>query len=162
MVAQKKEPRATRTIDGGVVLQFPWVNYVTPGLVEALKDEIPAYAREYNPHTKLWRITFLYADHAIALLREAFPEARVVDAEASYRRQAPPPSPRPPLARESHYAVLCVTPAAPPEIVSAVYRAWCKLTHPDALPAPERDRATRRMQEINAAYEALKAQGAAA
>ena len=100
MVAQKRQPRATRTVDGGVVLQFPWVNFVTPGLVDALKAQIPVYARECNPGTQLWRSNYLYAYQATALLRRAFPEAWVVDSDAHYRCQAPPP-PRPALSREN-------------------------------------------------------------
>ena len=153
-------PRVYR-YPGRVELTFPWRKYITPDLIETLKDEVPPRVRSYNPATKVWTVYHPWEEHAIGLLREAFPDATVYGADP-YTRKEPPRRPEPrALANAHHYSVLCVTPAAPPEIVSAVYRAWCKLTHPDALPAPERDRATRRMQEVNAAYEALKAQGAA-
>ncbi len=158
MVAQKKEPRATRTIDGGVVLQFPWVDYLTPGLVESLKSTIPPHSRRYDPDTKLWHVSHLYAGQAIALLRRAFPDTQVIDA-SGFGRSAPPP--RPPMATERHYAALHLLPSAPPELVNSAYRTLVKLHHPDVLPAGERDRATRAAQQLNVAIEALRSAGAA-
>ena len=152
-------PSATRCVGGSVLLAFPWVEHLTPGLVERLKAQIPAPSRKYDPVTKIWMVGPSWADHAIHLLRQAFPDARVIDA-AGYTRTAPPP-PRRPLATERHFAALGILPTCPPPVVNAVYRAWVKLCHPDALPAPERDGATRRMQEINVAYEALCAERAA-
>ncbi len=151
-------PRATRCVGGAVLLTFPWVEHTTPGLVARLKAQIPASSRTYDPATKIWTVGPAWADHAIHLLRQAFPEARVLDA-AGYTRTAPPP--RPPLATERHFAALGILPTCPPPVVNAVYRAWVKLCHPDALPAPERDGATRRIQELNAVFEALKSDGRA-
>ncbi len=152
-------PSATRCIGGSVLLAFPWKEHITPGLVERLKAAIPAPSRKYDPRTKVWTVGPLWADHAIYLLRQAFPDARVVNAAEHTR--TPPPPPRQPLATERHFAALGILPTCPPPVVNAVYKAWCKLCHPDTLPAPERDGATRRMQEINGAYEALRAEGRA-
>ncbi len=158
MVAHRK-PRTTHTLDGSVSLQFPWVDYLTPGLVDALKGTIPAHTRRYDPHTKLWHVSHSYAAQAIALLCRAFPDTQVVDA-SGFGRSAPPP-PRQPLATERHYAALHLLPSAPPELVNSAYRTLVKLHHPDLLPAGERDRATRVAQELNVAIEALRSAGAA-
>ena len=45
--------------------------------------------------------------------------------------------------------VLCVTPAAPPEVIRAAYKALSRLRHPDA------GGSTEEMQRINAAYDRL-------
>ena len=158
MVAQKKQPRATRTIDGGVVLQFPWVDYLTPGLVDMLKGTIPVHARRYDPTTKLWHVSHAYAAQAVALLRRAFPDTQVIDA-SGFGRSAPPPPPRPAMATERHYAALHLLPSAPPELVDSAYRCLMRLYHPDVLPAGERERATKVAQELNIAREALRGAG---
>jgi len=88
-----------------------------------------------------------------------FPEAVVYDADP--RDQAPPARPRQPLATERHYAALHLLPSASPAVVNAVYKTLVKQHHPDQLPASERDRAHVQMVEINGAYEALRAHGAA-
>jgi hypothetical protein len=159
-------PQPVATVyDNGVELRSPWHNTRTPSMVEALKAQIPAPSRSYSPADKMWFVAAAYVHVALAIFDAHWPGARVVYAHKVYggqgRDSTPPPRSRPPLARDHHYAVLCVTPAAPPEIVRAAYRAWCKLAHPDALPASERDAAHRRMVEINGAYEALQSQGAA-
>jgi hypothetical protein len=159
-MAQKKAQRATRTPDGGVVLQFPWVDYLTPGLVDMLKGTIPVHCRRYDPATKLWRVSHPYAAQAIALLRRAFPDAQVIDA-SGFGHGAPPPPPRQAMATERHYAALHLLPSAPPELVNSAYRTLVKLHHPDVLPTGERDRATRVAQELNVAIEALRSAGVA-
>lgn len=145
-------PRAT-VYANAAVLTFPY----EPDLIAALKREIPAYSRSYDPDTRAWTIRVPHDDRAIRLLREFFPHAEVSTADA-HQHHTPPPRRPAPLAAARHYAVLCITPDAPAEIVAAVYRAWCKLTHPDALPAGERDRAHARMVAINAAFEALRSE----
>lgn len=146
-------PRAT-VYPTAVALVFPY----EPALIEAIKRSVPAHARSYSPERREWTVKAPYDRYGLALLRQFFPGAEVV-AAGGQRASAPPP--RMPLAGERHFAALCVTPAAPPEVVNAAYRAWVKLCHPDALPAPERDGAHRRMTEINGASEALRAEGRA-
>ncbi len=154
-------PAAMLRPNGDVLCHLgTWIDHIHPELVRRFK-QIPAYARSYNPETKVWTVHALYAGQAIAYLREAFPTLRVERLREHGGGDTPPPPPRQPLTGERHFAALCLLPTAPPEVVNAAYRAWVKLAHPDALPAPERDRAHRRMVEINAAYEALRAEGAA-
>ncbi len=152
-------PRATDR-DGKTVLTFPY----HPELIAAIKRDIAPYARSYDPDSKAWTICGDYRQRAVALLLRYFPAADVPPARrfnTGPRHHSTPPPPRTAGGSAAHLAALCVTPDAPPEIVRAVYRTWCKLCHPDALPAPERGRAHRRMVEINGAYEALRAEGKA-
>ena len=60
----------------------------------------------------------------------------------------PPPSPQ--QAKKSPHDALCVTRAAPMEVIHAAYRALAKIYHPDA------GGDVRKMQEINVAWEDLK------
>lgn len=53
----------------------------------------------------------------------------------------------------NYYKILQIDPAADPEVVQAAYRRLAQKYHPDANAASE---ATRRMQEINEAYEVLR------
>lgn len=57
---------------------------------------------------------------------------------------------------KDHYAVLQVSRDAEPEVVEKAYRALCMKYHPDRAQVEERERATRRLQRINEAYEVLK------
>ena len=138
-----------------VELTFPY----QPDLITAIKREFPAYSRTYDPDTRAWTVQEPHADRAIRLLLTFFPGAEV--RTIGERQEQTQSRRREPLARPDHFAVLCITPDAPAEIVAAVYRIWCKLTYPDALPAPQRDQAHQRMCAINAAYEALRGEGRA-
>ncbi len=53
-------PRIVRR-DGATVLTFPFDRW----LVDALKAEIPGYARTYDPDTRAWTVTPAYAGVAI-------------------------------------------------------------------------------------------------
>ena len=55
-----------------------------------------------------------------------------------------------------HYRTLQVTRDAEPEVIERAYKALSLKYHPDRRPAPERERATRRMQRINEAYTVLR------
>lgn len=150
---QKTSPRAT-VYPNATVLQFPY----DAELVDALKCEIPAYSRTFDPATKAWTVKAPHTDRAIRLLREFFPGAEVATASGQ-RRHTPPPRRPEPMAAPRHFTILHVTPDAPPEVVNAAFKALVKLCHPDALPAPQRDQAHQRMCAINAAYEALRSEG---
>jgi hypothetical protein len=156
MVAQPA-PRAT-LFPNGVLLAAPYDRAKTPLLVERLKLRIPAARREYRPDTREWWAEVPYDTVALGIFGGLWPGCEI--ARAGERRSAPPP-PRRPLAREHHFAALHLLPSAPPAVVNAAYRALVKAHHPDLLPAPEQDRAHRAMCELNAAYEALQAEGAA-
>lgn len=149
----RRTPRATK-FPNAVMLEFPYA----PDLIAAIKRDFPSYCRAYDPASHIWTVKEPHTDQAIRLLLTFFPGAEIVTAGAHY---TPPPRRPEPLSRLDHYAVLCITPEAPAEIVAAVYRTWCKLTHPDALPAPQRDQAHHKMCAINAAYEALRGEGRA-
>jgi len=56
----------------------------------------------------------------------------------------------PPTQPKSHHETLCVTRTAPKEVIQAAYRALARIHHPDA------GGNLKKMQEINAAWEALK------
>lgn len=137
-----------------VELTFPF----SRDLIDALKATIPASSRSYNPETKTWTVRLPHDRQAVYLLKSFYPEAIIIEAHD------PPPDftrPRQPLAEERHYAALALLPSAPPPVVRAAYLAWVKLSHPDTLPPGERDAAHLRMCQINVAYEALRAEGAA-
>src|SRR6266481_2521013 len=55
---------------------------------------------------------------------------------------------------QDHYAILGVLPAAEDVVIRAAYRALSQKYHPDVW-VGERTEATRRMQQINEAYEVL-------
>ena len=54
-----------------------------------------------------------------------------------------------------HYTTLQVTRDADPEVIERAYKALVRTYHPDRRPAAERERATQKMQRINAAYDVL-------
>lgn len=54
-----------------------------------------------------------------------------------------------------HYRVLEVQPTASPEVIEKAYRALCLKYHPDRQPPGDHERATRRMQRLNASYAVL-------
>jgi curved DNA-binding protein CbpA len=55
---------------------------------------------------------------------------------------------------QDHYAILHVLPSAEDDVIKAAYRALSKRYHPDIFTG-DKAFATKRMQEINAAYEVL-------
>ncbi len=151
-------PHATRC-PGGIRFSSPFDPARTPLLVDDFKRLAPAHLRRYDPETREWFVAFAYAEQALRVFLRHFPEADVYDKDT--RDQAPPSRPRQPLATERHYAALHLLPSASPAIVNAVYKTLVKQHHPDHLPALERDHAHLVMVEINGAYEALRAHGAA-
>ncbi len=54
-----------------------------------------------------------------------------------------------------HYRVLEVQPTASPEVIEKAYKALCLKHHPDRQPPGDHERATRRMQRLNASYAVL-------
>ena len=154
------QPQAIR-YPGAVELRFPWRPHIAPGLIERLKATIPSHSRTYEPATKTWVVYEPWCDQALALVRLAFPDTVVVGPGARAHSEGPrQPEPRP-MATERHYAALHLLPSAPPALVRAAYLCLVKENHPDLLPAPEKDRAHRTMCEINASFEALRADDAA-
>lgn len=151
------QPRAVDR-DGATVLTFPY----HLELIEAIKRDITAPARTYDPATKAWAVYDPYRQRAIALLLRYFPAADVPPARrfnAGPRHDAPPP--RPAGGKAAHYAALCLTPDAPAKLVNGPYHILAKKYHPDLAPTAEQGRATGRMATLNAAIEALRAEGEA-
>lgn len=127
--------RAERRWDGGYVLTFPY----DPYLIEALKREIPAHAREYDPTLKAWTVGPVYAAVALELLRAIFPDAEIDGSGAGQRDAA-----------GDAWAVLHLRPTAPPQLVEAAYRCLARLHHPDAGGDHEQ------MQALNQAVETIR------
>jgi hypothetical protein len=132
-------PRIVITAYGEAILTFPF----NRGLVEALKREVPAYARSYEPATKAWTVNQPYIATAGALVEATFADVEVIDHSPSFSRPAPP-TPR------TEYHVLHLQPTAPPELVEAAYRTLTKLYHPD------RGGDTETMAAINAAVSVIR------
>jgi DnaJ-class molecular chaperone len=57
---------------------------------------------------------------------------------------------------KDHYRVLQVTRDAETEVIERAYKALSRKYHPDLQRGADSKRATRKMQEINAAYSVLK------
>ncbi len=134
-------PRIVITAYGEAILTFPF----NRGLVEALKREVPAYARSYEPATKAWTVNQPYIATAGALVEATFADVEVIDFRGA-RSSAPPPRTTP----RTEYHVLHLQPSAPPELVEAAYRTLTKLYHPD------RGGDTETMAAINAAVSVIR------
>lgn len=55
-------------------------------------------------------------------------------------------------AQPDYYAILEISPAASPEVITSAYRSLARKYHPDANPSPD---ANAKMKAINAAYDVL-------
>lgn len=136
---------ATRRWDGRYELRFQY----NRNLIEALKAEIPAAYREYEPDTKTWIIDGPYAVTAIQMLRTVFPDATINGREETASQP-------PPMHRSNPHARLYVLPNAPRCVVEAAYKALVKELHPDRAPAEQRDQAHDLMVALNEAYAVLR------
>ena len=133
-------PRIVRRWDGATVLTFPFDRW----LVDALKSEIPAHARTFDPAAKSWTITPAYAHVAGQLMHDVFPDVEIVGAAT------PPPFDRGRPASDDPWTILHLRPTAPPELITAAHRCLAKLNHPDA------GGSTAVMQQINGAVERIR------
>jgi hypothetical protein len=134
------QPTLTRTRTGAE-LRFPFDRL----LVDALKAEIPAHGRSYDPDRKVWTVTPAYVAVAFRLMHLTFADVEIEDIRESGRRSAD----RAPQAGDP-YVVLHLRETAPPELVTAAYRCLARLHHPD------RGGSTATMQAINAAAEQIR------
>lgn len=137
--------QAQRRWDGRYELRFPY----SRNLVEAIKADIPAAYREYEPDTKTWIVDGPYAGTAIQLLRSVFPDATI-----NHREETTSQSP--PMQRSNLHARLYVLPDAPKCVVDAAYKALVKELHPDRAPAEQRNQAHDQMVALNEAYSILR------
>lgn len=120
--------------------------------VQAFVNElkrIPSRQRKWLELVKLWRVSLRYEDAVLGYLAYYFGGHEIVDltelqagshdgGQVQHRRMLGDP-----------YRVLYVQPDAPPEVISAAYRALAKKYHPDVAGAVET------MQRINAAAEQI-------
>lgn len=120
-------------------------------LVDALKQMIPAGARQYDPDERTWTVRAPYARYAVRLVRDYFPNLDEVD---DWGAASPPPTP--PSGRAASFAILHLLPSAPPALVEAAYRCLARLHHPDVAPEAEKATATATMARINAAVAELR------
>jgi hypothetical protein len=114
-------PQATYDAEGGVELAFPYKRL----LVDLLKNEIPAYARTYDPEEKTWWVAAPYAQLAVDLLKSCFSDARIE------RPSSRKPEPEPIRGTDRAFAVLHLLPTAPPALVDAAFRCLAKLHQRD-------------------------------
>jgi len=128
--------RAERLTDRSLKITFKFRREV----VDAIKIQIPADCRAYDPIEKAWIIHPIWANGAVGILRSYFDVVDMIE----------PPSPT--LIRESdrNFATLHLLPSAPAFLVDTVYKALARQHHPDAGGDPER------MKAVNLAYEAIR------
>jgi hypothetical protein len=134
--------RMTRTADGlSYRVTFPFDRIV----VDAIKADVPAHSRTYDPDEKAWYIAVAYQRIIRQLLEAVFIEVEM-DSE---RRSTctPPPSDRAP---RTEYTVLHLLPSAPPELVESAYKCLSRMHHPDA------GGTTTTMQELNSAVATIR------
>ena len=141
-----QQAQAERLSSGGMAFRFPY----SADLIEALKAEVPARHRSYDPTSKAWAVTEPnLAEQALALAAWFFPDVVVLDGPQATR------DPRPLRRGDPAFQDLHLLPSAPPELIAAAYRTLSRLHHPDL------GGSNAAMQRLNAALDALKARGAA-
>ncbi len=132
--------RMTRTADGlSYRVTFPFDRLV----VDAIKADVPAHSRTYDPDEKAWYIAVAYQRIIRQLLEAVFIEVEMDSERTTYT----PPSDRAP---RTEYTVLHLLPSAPPELVESAYKCLSRIHHPDRGGAGEK------MQELNSAVETIR------
>ena len=111
--------KISHTPAGGVILRFPF----SQNLIEALKCRIPKHCRSYDPGSKAWRISVDYADRAMALFFDHFPDAEIEYLNGVRHSKVP--------ALPGWCRVLYVLPGAPDAVIKAAFRALSREHHPD-------------------------------
>src|SRR4051794_5290168 len=101
-------PQATYTRSGNLRLALPF----NARLVAALKAEIPAYARSYEPANRTWTVTTPYATVAVRLLLSVYPHAVINRTDSC----AEPVAMR---AADRALTELHLLPSAPPALIEA-------------------------------------------
>lgn len=138
--------------DGATVFRVPY----DARWVAGIKASVPASARDWNPVAKVWTVLPPHGRAIVALTFTVFGRVEVEGEPARFR-----PRPAPIRTMGPAYQALHLLPSAPRCVVDAAYRALSREHHPDLLAASEQTRAHAAMVDLNAAYEALKARGAA-
>ncbi len=141
--------RAEYDVLGNLSIQFRY----DAEFVAVLKEAVPSQYRSWRPTTKQWHIDLVYARRVVNLLCEWFSDVDVIP-YPRYRRDPDPPPLRP--SAPDPYAVLHLRTTAPPELVDASVRCLARINHPDTKPEAERTQATRTMQAINVAADAIR------
>jgi hypothetical protein len=125
--------------------------------LDAMRDLLPKWARDYDASAKHWLIDASWLDELLPLLREHFDIVTMVEPVARARPpQAPPHSPLDCLNTVRSYfreeATVGVFPPAEDEkLVTAAYRARSMRLHPD-IAGPESSEA---MKALNRARDVL-------
>jgi hypothetical protein len=133
--------------DGSVVINVPF----NRGLVDDLKDAIPARSRTYDQSSRTWTVWPPYDRDAVRLVRVHFP-AGARPEPRSPRTAAPIPI----NPVERAYLVLHVREDAPDGVIEAAYRYLAKAAHPD------RGGSDAAMARLNSAVELLRQRRVAA
>jgi hypothetical protein len=132
---------AKMTVFGGVVWASTPYNDV---FLAALKEEVPAWARQWDKERKMWCVNATYERTLKVLLVACYGDfAEVLPAELGLGIDAGHRMPA------NEFAALHLLPSAPPELVRVAYKCLAKLYHPDL------GGETEQMQALNAAYAAL-------
>lgn len=141
----------------------------------ALRFMVPTSARTWHQNEKIWTIEDRYYRVVREITAHYFPSLRDLtlyekipsaprgwqskwnrwlssdDAGPGQKDEGGGTAP----ASSGPYAVLCVTPDAPPEVIKASYKALSKIFHPDKGDNGDEER----MAEINSAMDELKGAG---
>ena len=113
-------------------------------LVAALKQNIPSRKRKWCPDIRQWWFRDEVMESVLVLLERYCSNVRHSNGRAYGNASIP-------LDRAAAYRTLHLLPSAPEDLVKAAYRTLSKLHHPDV------GGATSAMQQLNEAYNRLKA-----
>lgn len=123
-----------------------------PEFIAEMKREVPRRYLKWDGQIKAWYVGEFYAEAIIKLADKHFPmfSRELYDAEKSGKFPPSSKTRKPGIQISKEHKALYVLPGAPPEVISAAYRALSKLYHPDA------GGSSVKMIELNKAYEVLR------
>lgn len=103
--------------------------------IDALKSEIPASYRTYDPGPRTWSVESLYATRALGLARRFYDHVEALSTGSVQPRPAHSVYDCLAAVRSNYpdYARLGVLPGARPEVMQGAYRAQVRLNHPDLV-----------------------------
>jgi hypothetical protein len=143
--------KARAQIIGDTVrLSFPYC----AALIARIKAAGTSACRSFDPRTKVWTVREPFLMAAIAMVYDVYPDVVIDDparAKASGKSKA---SGKRSAHLDPDYSALRLLPSAPDPLVDAAYKCLARLHHPDV------GGDTTRMQQLNAAREAIRARRA--
>ena len=119
---------------------FPY----SAGLVQAIKNLVPATHRRYDPDDHSWTVEPPYGPRVSLVIAEIYPDVEI-EHGASWQ-----PSESTLTVTDPDYRVLHLLPTAPPELVESAYPTLARLHHPDV------GGSTDTMMSINSAMMAIR------